>query len=399
MARRLMGPQLAAKEKAEDLNFSAWLEIDLDALDHNLAEIKKHTAAKICPVLKNDAYGHGAPVLAAFLANRASLLSVGTLEEALAVRQFYCGDLLILTPPTTGQLSLFFKYSLIPTVSSFPLLTALSQAAEKSKRRLNFHLKVDTGLGRLGFSPQETLQAAVEAETHPYLKLSGVYTHFAAAATNTALTKKQLDLLLTLKAKLRQVEIIWHAANSAAFASLPASHLDLARIGTLLYGQAPLALDNSWDLKETWRLRTRLIQIKKLPKGRPVGYGHSFRLKKAATVGIIPVGFGHGLAVEPQTSPRRHLKQVLSHALRKHEIVFSKNRPLPILGRIGMGLTCLDLTDFPDLAVNEPVTVLMRRVTASQSIPKVYLVGGRVKCVSFLGKIYTKGKEARRLAF
>lgn len=402
MAKRLECPPTTQNKEEEPLlNCSSWIEINLDALAHNLREIQKHTQAAICPILKGDAYGCGAPVLSAFLQSQGlNLLGVSDLEEALEIIPYTSGQILLLTPPLPWQLPGVLKHNLIPTVSSAPLISELGDLARRRRQRVFLHLKVDTGLGRLGAEPGAVPGLAELIKKNPYLKLVGVFTHLARASHRFS-AQKQLSRFLELKKKLSQsgwTSLSWHAASSKALVALPSSHLDLVRPGTLLYGEAPLSLDRSWNLQKTWSFHTRLIEIKRLPKNHPIGYGGSFRTKEPTTVGIIPVGYGHGLQLEPQTASWRQIKQGLSKTLKQKPVIFVPGQgPLPILGRIGMGLTCLDLNGFPHLKVGDELYVAMRRVTAKRSLPKVYLWEGRPHCVFWGQKLYREGRVTNRL--
>ncbi|NLJ81329.1 MAG: alanine racemase [Firmicutes bacterium] len=386
MAQSFSGPQLAQdKTKAADLNFSAWIEVDLNALEENLQEIERHTQATLCPILKGDAYGHGAPVVSAFLESKGlRLLGVSDLDEALEIIPFTSAKILMLTPPLPSQIPLVLKQKIIPCVSSSQLISQLGLEAQKQKQTVPLHLKIDTGLGRLGAELEEAEGLARLIKKNPYLKLEGVFTHFTAS-TKTELTRGQLRRFLEIKNQLSAAgysALLWHAANSGALVSCARCHLDLVRIGTLLYGQAPCSLDRSWRLKDTWSFHTRLIQIKELPAGRSVGYGPSYRTRRPTIVGIIPVGYQDGLELEPSTTLRRQLKQLLKKAIeQKKPAYLPDGSPLPILGRIGMSLTCLDLSKHPQLQIGAEVLLSMRRTTAAKSIPKVYLQDGKIKCV------------------
>lgn len=262
------------------------------------------------------------------------------------------------------------------------------------KKEIIVHLKVDTGLGRLGVSPQEAFHLATQIQNTPWLKLGGVFTHFAAAFKDRVYTKKQLHILLQLRESFRTQGwngVLWHAANSAAFLWLQESHLDFVRIGTLLYGQSPLPLDQTWSLQESWECKTRLIQVHTLPKGRSIGYGRGYTTKHPTIVGVIPVGYSHGLEVEPQSGPFNQLKQALSKVIKGQELVWHGPDSLPIVGRISMGLTCLDLNKKPHLKVGDELKVLMRRVTASNELPRLYYLNSKEHCVFWKHKVYRRG--------
>ena len=391
MARGISPAQLDSKLQAKQLGFSSWIEVNLSALEHNLKQVQNHSQSPILPILKGDAYGHGAPVVAAFLQSKGcSLLGVSNLEEALEVLEFVKAPLLLLTPPLEHQLPLVVKHGLIPTITSRDQVPSLAKEAALKSKTITVHIKVDTGFGRLGIVPRDFLDLVFLIKKTPHLHLGGVFTHFSVATTDRKYTLGQLSKILALKEQLKTMnfptKVSWHVANSAAFLTLPESHLDLVRVGTLLYGQSPLPLPDGWDLAETWQFKSRIIQVHTLPKGHPIGYGRDYYTKKPTRVGVIPVGYGHGLDLEPQSTLWRQLKHGLHRSLQTDQPIRSADGPLPILGRVGMGLSCVDLTKAPNLTRGDEVTVSMRRVTTSGHVPRIYLQDGRVKCIFWNGR-------------
>lgn len=344
------------------------------------------------PILKGDAYGHGAPVVAAFLRSRGfPSLGVSSLEEALAILQVTSVDLFVLTPPLPAQLPLFLKHRLSPTICSVDLLEAVAKLAREYRQVITIHLKVDTGFGRLGLAPGQVLPLIESLKNEPYLRLGTVFTHFSAVFNNPTFTQRQLQSFLNLKGQVLNLggheRVLWHAANSAAFLTLPASHLDMVRIGTLLYGQSPIVQGCPWDLATTWRFRTRIIHTRTLPTGHSVGYGRKYRTKKPTRIGVIPVGYSQGLELEPLTTPWRQIKQALGQGLKGQQFAFHPQGPLPILGRVGMGLTSVDLTNAPGAQVGDCITIRMRRVTASGHVPRVYYLDGKCKYIFWNHKL------------
>lgn len=397
MAKGFSNSPLVTEEKERGLAWSTWIEVNLDALAHNLNQIEEHGHTPILPILKGDAYGHGAPVVAAFLQNLGyQFMGVSSVEEALTILEFTKPSLLLLTPPRSEQLPLILKHGIIPTVTSTHLVHELGRLAQARGDKVVVHLKVDTGFGRLGVAPEDALELVTLIKKTPYLSLGGIFTHFSMAFQNPKFTQEQLRRLLKLREQLTKegvTEVLWHGANSAAFLTLPRSHLDLVRIGTLLYGQSPLPLDHTWDLQETWEAKTRLLQIRTLPKGHRVGYGGDYKTRKATRVGVIGVGFAHGLELEPQGTPPHQLKLALGRLWRaNHPRVFYQGQPLPIIGRIGMGLSCIDLSSAPQLEVGQELMVPMRRVTSNAHLPRLYYHKGLMHCAFWNNRLYFNGQ-------
>lgn len=397
MARGTAGTQLDSQAQKEPLEFSAWVEVDLSALERNLKEADARTTAAILPILKGDAYGHGAPVVAAFLKSRGcSAFGVSTVEEALDILHWTRAHILLLTPPLPGQLPLVAQHKMTATVTSPETVFQLNRLARMGRTHLSVQIKVDTGFGRLGVAPQDFVSLAETIANASHLHLGGVFTHFPAAASDRAFTRQQLKCFLALKDTLPHAAVdppvFWHAANSAAFLTLPDSHLDLVRLGTLLYGQVPVP-PLGWELQETWRFKARIIQTRWLPPGHSVGYGRTYRTTRPTRIGVIPVGYAHGLELEPAGSPLRQLKRAAAKALFPRHPVVQETTPLPILGRIGMGLSCLDLTGSL-LAVGDVVTVHMRRTVVGRQIPRFYYVQGELRCIFWNNQLFSpQGKR------
>lgn len=393
MAGRAASPPVDAPLQTDQLNFSAWVEVNLDNMQANLLELEKHSQVPILPVLKGDAYGHGAPAVAAFLQSQGyGRIAVSTVDEALPIVKSVRGvSVLLLTPPLANQIPLVVKHRLIPTVAAEEVVSQLAEKARLNRRAIAVELKIDTGFGRLGASPDEALHLARLIKNTPWLKLQGVFTHFSSAFHDLAFTESQLAKLLQVRGELTKEgcpDLRWHAASSAAFLTLSQSHLDLVRIGTLLYGQAPLPLDTSWRLAPTWACKARIIQIRDFPRGQTIGYGKTYRTRRPTRAGIIALGYGHGLHIEPETDPWRQIKEAVGKLLHTpHSAVSWGATPLPILGRIGMGLTCVDLTAAAHLQAGDALDISMRRVTASQSLPRIYLRRGEVKYIALNGRL------------
>ena len=384
------------------MKWPSWIEINLNSVAHNFKQIKQHTKAEICPILKGDAYGHGAPIISAFLQTQGvKLIGVSDLEEALTILDTHPIPILLLTPPLDSQLETILQYKIAAAVTSQANITSLGELAAKRRQCTPIHLKVNTGLNRLGAAPGEARFQANLTHKYPYLKLQEVFTHFAAAFQNQSLTEQQFKTFKDLQTDFHQAgwtNLVWHAANSAAFITMPSAHLDLVRVGTLLFGQSPVPLDNSWTLENTWSFHTRLIQIQQIEKGSGIGYGHSYHTKKKTTIGIIPVGYGDGLGLDPISTPFRQLSHAVGRLVRRHRTVtFIGKTAVPVIGRIGMGLTCLDISHIPNPIIGQEVIVPMRRVTSNHRIPKVYIQGDQIICVWWGNKVYVKGRKVSNL--
>lgn len=356
-----------------------YIQINLDNIRNNFLEIAKHTTASLCPVLKNDAYGHGTGVTGAFLARLgARYLAVSELAESLELRRAGVEiPILLLTPPATPQIPQLARHRITATVGSPHILPSLAREGFSRQRVIPIHLKIDTGMGRVGVRPEDALEVINKIADYPYLKLTGVYTHFAAAFSDAGYTKRQLEIFLAIKKKVEKqgYNLLWHCANSSAFITLPESHLNMVRVGTLLYGQSPMDLPADWTLHPTWRLISRFVQIKTIHKGETIGYDRAFKAKREMVIGVLPVGYGHGLGLLPLQRNKVHsFKQWAAQIVDGPYKVRIGGQYHPIVGKIAMGYCCVDLTAHhnPYSLLEKEAEIPTRRTTVDVGIPKGY---------------------------
>lgn len=330
-------------------------EIDTAALAENFRLLQSLAAANAAPsppprtvaVVKANAYGHGISLaVPAFLQAGCDFFAVATCEEALAVRRLApTADILILgyTPPSVA--SVLAKYSLTQTVFSLDYAKNLAKNATVSGCFVKIHLKIDGGMCRLGFSPEDH-QAILTAASRQGLLPVGIFTHFPAADSNLPATRDAFWRFLSCRKRLTAsgFSLFSHAAASAALLAVPETALDGVRPGLALYGIPPVA--TTLPLRPALTLTAPIIQIHEVPAGTPVGYGGSFVTVRPSRIGTLPIGYGDGLA-------RRFGKAVGHMTVTHAKIAF----PTPVVGRICMDHTMLDLTDTP-AEVGDRVTVL-----------------------------------------
>ncbi len=339
-------------------------EIDLKRIALNIQELRRITRpkARVMAVIKADAYGHGAVAVGrCALENGADTLGVARIQEAVILRENgLSAPLLIFGHTSPAAADMLIQYDLTQTVFDSSMAEAYNQAAGQRGGKLKIHLKIDTGMGRLGFwgstplaeadseiSGAGTLKA-IEAITRlPHLELEGIYTHFAAAdEADKTNSLGQLESFLTLIQRLRSRSIefpVQHAANSAAIIDLPETHLDMVRAGISLYGLYPSAQvdQKKITLLPAMRFASRIIQTKNVPAGFRVSYGGDYQATQATTIATVAVGYADGL--NRGLSSRGHM---LVHG-----------RRAPIAGRVCMDLTMLDVGDIPDVAPGDEVVI------------------------------------------
>jgi len=328
-----------------------WVEIDLDAIAGNVRRLRQIVTpqAQILAVLKADAYGHGASKVARVaLNNGATWLGVACLGEALTLReQGIEAPILVLGFTPAWQARQVVQNNISATVFSTPVAEALSQAARDLGRPARVHIKVDTGMGRLGLLPEEVLPFMREIARLPALEIEGIFSHLAAAdEEDLTYTHWQIarfeEVLRTLEGEGLRPPLA-HIANSAAALRLREAHYDMVRIGIALYGLSPSACV---PLPEGFRpalsFKCQVAQVKSLPEGSFVGYGRTFRTSRPSRIAVIPVGYADGFRRAP-----RHWGEVLV-----------RGRRAPLVGRVSMDQATIDVTDIPDVRQGDEVVLI-----------------------------------------
>ena len=343
-------------------------EIDLKAIAHNVRELRRITQpdARLMGVVKANGYGHGAVEVArCALQNGAEHLGVARIEEGIQLRKAGIQAPILIFGYTLPELApALLKYDLTQTVYTPGFARALSRSAITRKKKIKIHLKVDTGMGRLGLLLQnfesrhsvKMISAAAVDETLAIaglngLELEGIFTHFATAdGADKRYAENQLDLFLNYLRKVREAGLnpaFKHAANSAALIDMPQSHLDMVRPGIAIYGLYPTdEVDKKRvSLKPAMTLRTRVIHVKKVPAGFNISYGITYKTPKPTTIATVPVGYADGL------------NRLLSS--RGQMLVHGKR--VPIVGRICMDLTMLDVGSIDNVQTGDEVVIFGRQ--------------------------------------
>ncbi|HYM70101.1 MAG TPA: alanine racemase [bacterium] len=371
----------------------AWAEIDLDAVRDNLRALRGAAApARMLAVVKADAYGHGAVHVARVAVEAGAWgLGVATVDEGIELRRAgIAAAVLVLGAVRPEEAEAAVAHDLRLTVSETTVALAASRTAGTAGRVARLHLKVDTGMGRLGVAPGDAVPLANRIAGLPHVVLEGCFTHFAGAdEVDPASASGQLEVFRAVLEGLERAGVrptLRHAANSAATLALPASRLDLVRCGIALYGIPPAPhLAGRVALRPVMRLCARIVYRKRVPAGTPVGYGHTHRTSRETTLATLPVGYADGyprLAGDGCT-------------------VLLAGRCAPIVGRISMDQMTVDAGDTPVEPGDEvelwgpavPVEIVARAARTisyevlartARRVPRVYLERGRVCAVRTL---------------
>jgi len=328
--------------------------VDLGAIRHNVGVLRESVGPSVAlmAVVKANAYGHGAaPVARACLAAGCAWLAVATVDEGLALRRAGIeAPLLTLGPSDPAEYPAALSHDLSLAVGSPANATALAQVAGALGLTARVHAKVDTGLNRFGIPAARAVAEIAAIAALPHLVVEGIYTHFASSEEDDkSSARRQLALFMDVLDLLdgRGVRpLLRHASNSGAILDLPDARLDLARPGIALYGYHPAGPDaDQHGLRPALTLRTRLARVEAAPVGAGVSYNHTFHTARPSVLGLVPLGYADGL-------PR-----LLSN--KGHMLVGGKR--CPIVGRVCMDQTVLDVTDAPGAAVGDEVVVIGRQ--------------------------------------
>jgi alanine racemase len=311
---------------------NTYTEISLSALKHNIAEIRKllTPGVKFMAVVKANAYGHGAVAVSrAAVGAGADYLAVANLKEALELREAgITSPILILTESPTSVMDEIIQYDLSQTIYSFSEAKALSDEAGKRKKPARVHVKVDTGMGRVGVPPSEAVAFITKISSLPGLVLEGVFTHFAKAEDpEDNFTEGQFQRFQQVISKVDHIPIK-HSANSAAVLFHPATHLDMVRVGLMMYGLYPHGNSRRLiSLKPALSFKSRITYLKRVPAGTPVSYGCTYAAPSDTTIATIPVGYADGF----------------SRRLSNRGQVVIRGKRFPVVGRVTMDLTMVNI--------------------------------------------------------
>ena len=321
----------------------AWAEIDLGAIAHNVGQIRKVTtgSTQICAVLKADAYGHGAiKVAEAVLQAGADKLAVATVSEALELRQAgFKVPILLLGYTPASQAAMVVDYDITQTIYSMDSAQALSGAAAAAGKIVNVHIKIDTGMGRIGIRPEDAGTFAEAVSALPGIKVEGVFSHFATAdSDDKAFAYEQyqrfMEGLQYIKAKGIAIPIR-HIANSAAILDLPHTHLDMVRPGIILYGLWPSnEMNQSIELRPAMKFKAQVGFIKNMAAHTSVSYGRSYFTHRPTRIATLPVGYADGW----------------SRLLTSKAQVMVRGQRAPLVGRVCMDQCMIDVSHIPDVA-------------------------------------------------
>jgi alanine racemase len=340
-----------------------WVEIDLAALERNLKLIRASLPAQIkyVAVVKADAYGHGLPQVAARLMHSgADVFAVANIAEAMTIRELSADwPVLLLSPVLPDEDRYLAEYDLAATVSSLDEVQRFDAIGRAAGKPVAVHLKIDTGMGRLGVWHTEAGQVYAAIRAAGGLQLAGVFTHFSSADEDPAFTEQQRHIFLATLKQLPQLDpttLLIHADNSAGLETTPGGSIfNAVRVGLLQFGVLPHqhSMLARVRTEPVFSFHTRVGLVKRLPAGTGVSYGQTMKLKRDSLVAVLTAGYGDGIA----------------RASGNRAEVLIQGRRCPVLGRVTMDQTIVDITDVPSpVGHGDPVVLVGRQAGAEISV-------------------------------
>jgi len=342
--------------------------ISASAIRQNVSALRGLIAphVKLCPVVKDDCYGHGMEVLYPVLAGLVDGFAVASPVEAIRLREKgYTGFVLCFLSAYFDDFDVqdeLVRQGITQTVMSRSALSSIQAAAKRVGGKALVHLKVDTGMGRLGVLARQAPDMIAAIEEAEGVELTGIYTHFATAdEVDRGPVFEQLELFRSIIPQGK--DLVLHAANSAATIDLPETHFNMVRPGIAIYGCHPSAhLVNKVELRPCMTVKAKLIAVKHVPEGSRCGYGLTHRHTRDAKVGIVPIGYGDG-----------YFRNLSGRA-----VVGINGMYAPVCGRVSMDQMTVDVTDIPDVQVGNEVEIISANPSAPHCIEQLALLADTI---------------------
>lgn len=328
-------------------------EIDLGAIRHNVRSIRRLVGQgiKILGVVKADAYGHGMKQVArAIVKEGVEYLGVASLDEAQELRQAGIkNNILCLGAILPQEAEGVLKFNVIQTISDLRVARELSMLGRARKRNVKVHIKIDTGMGRLGFWHEEAIESIKKIFSMDRIVIDGIFTHFPSAEDDKVFTLNQIKIFDALVKELQTQGInipIRHASNSMALIDFKEARMSMVRPGLIMYGLHPrVDLFDRLDIKPALQLKTKIVQIKSVRKGRSVSYGRAYVANEDTKIAVIPVGYGDGY--------QRHLSN-------RADVLIRGTRA-PIVGKICMDMAMACVGRIKGAKVGDEVVLIGRQ--------------------------------------
>jgi len=360
--------------------YRSWVEVDLDSFAWNWAELRRLVGpeVRILQVVKADAYGHGAIEIShTALKNGAACLGVANADEGVQLRvSGITAPIIILSPSTGGEIREIIKYGLTPSLSDLMFSSEFQRHLAKAGVNAPVHIEIDTGMGRGGMLCDEAPATIRKILDFPNIVVEGLFTHLATSEVCVDYNEQQWTLFKGLIERLTAMGInipLKHMANSGAILNYPRFHLDMVRPGLMSYGIHPAPQTEARaDLHPVMSFKTRVVLLKEFPKGASIGYSRTYVTERPSRIATLPVGYGDGYGV------------ILSN---QGEVLIRGKRA-PVVGRISMDMTAVDVSSIPDCHIGDEVVLMGRQgeecISANDIAVRVRTISYDILCA--LGK-------------
>ena len=329
-----------------------WIEVDLNAIRHNFTQIRKYVGkdAAILVPIKANAYGHGMlEICDVLIRSRVDYLGVGTVDEAVFLRRngFTKIPILMLGSVLTPAVGPIIRNNITQTIGDIRLARAVDKCAKRIGKKARVHIKIDTGMGRIGVWHEEAMKLINKVNNLSNITIEGIYSHFPSAVEDSVLTHRQIKDFLLLLEKIEEAEInikYRHMANSMAVVDYKPSHMNLIRPGLMVYGLSPRvgAFTNKINLTPALSLKSKIVFIKDVPPGRKISYGGTHITTSHARVATVPIGYGDGL----------------NRRLSNKGKVLVKGKRAPIIGTVCMDQFMLDISHIDNAKIGDEVVII-----------------------------------------
>ena len=351
----------------------SYLEVDLNAISYNLKQIKEKVGDKtsIMPVVKANAYGLGVTNLKeVLLENEIKRIAVAIPEEAIELKnQDFPFEIMILNEILPEEANKVVENNFICSIALLEVAKQLDETAKKQNKKVRVHIEIETGMGRVGVKPQETLKFMRELKKYRNLEVEGIYTHFSNADVDEEYTKEQIGKMDYVIEKLKKENLLpkyIHASASSGILNFKQARYNLVRPGIILYGYFPdEKLKETLNLKPATKLKSKVTFVKTVPEGTPISYGRTFQAKEETRVATVPLGYADGL------------RRILSN---QGEVIIRGKRA-KIIGNICMDNFMVDVTNVPDVQIGDEVILWdNEKLSIEEMAQKCHTINYEILC-------------------